>query len=89
MHWKKSVLVIQQFLSLFVNRLTVDDKHYLFNRDNLAQPIHMGLPEKRKTFSQFFFFAFLKSILNFKHLQKKDEPHNWCLSQSTGSEKLG
>ena len=57
---EKSVLVIQQFLSLFVNRLTVDDKHYLFNRDNLAQPIHMGLPEKRKTFSQFFFFCIFK-----------------------------
>ena len=30
----------------------------------------MQLTEKQKTFSQFF-FAFLKSILNFKHFQKK------------------
>ena len=70
MHWKKSVLVIQQILRLFVNRLTVDGKHYLFNRDDLAQQIHMDLPEKQKTFSPFF-FPFLKSILNLKHLTKK------------------
>ena len=34
------------------------------------QPIQMQLSQKRKTFSQFF-FAFFKSILNSKHLQKK------------------
>ena len=71
MHWKKSVLVIHKILRLFVNRFTVDDKHYLFNRDNLAQPIHMDLSQKQKTFSEFFFFAFLKSILNLKHLPRK------------------
>ena len=55
---------------MFVNTLTVDDKHYLLNRDNLTQPIQMQLSKKEKTFSQFF-FAFLKSILNYKHLPKK------------------
>ena len=40
---EKSVLVIHKILRLFVNRLTVDEKHYLFNTDNLAQPIHAGL----------------------------------------------
>ena len=72
---EKSVLVIHKILRLFVNRLTVDDKNYLFNRDNLAQPIHRDLSEKPKTFSAFF-FSFLKSILNFKHLSKKDDPHS-------------
>ena len=67
---EKSVLVIHKILRLFVNRLTVDDKHYLFNRDNLAQPIHMGLSEKQNFFS-IFFFAFLKSITNLKHLPRK------------------
>ena len=52
---EKSVLVIHKILRLFVNRLTVDDKHYLFNRDNLAQSIHMQLFQKQKTFSQLFF----------------------------------
>ena len=38
-----------------VNKLTVDDKHYLLNRDNLAQRIQMQLSHKQKTFSGFFF----------------------------------
>ena len=65
MHWKKSLLVIHKFLRLFVNTLTVDDKHYLLNRDNLTQPIQMQVSQKQKTFSQFFFhFANLYEILN-------------------------
>ena len=66
--------MIHKVLRLFVNTLTVDEKHYLLNRDNLTQPIQMQLYQKQKTFSEFF-FAFLKSILNFKHLPKKDDPH--------------
>ena len=42
----------------------------LLNRDNLTQAIQISLPQKQKTFSEFF-LAFLKSILNFKHLSKK------------------
>ena len=53
----------------------VDDKHYLLNRDNLTQPIQMQLYQKQKTFSEFF-FAFLKSILNFKHSPQNDDPHS-------------
>ena len=67
--------MIQKILGLFVNTLTVDDKHYLLNRDNLTQPIQIQLSQKQKIFSEFF-FAFLKSILNFKHLPKKDDPHS-------------
>ena len=66
---------MQKILRLFVNTLTVDDKHYLLNRDNLTQPIQMQLSEKQKTFSEFF-FAFFKSILSFKHLPKKDDPRS-------------
>ena len=65
--------MIQKILRLFVNTLTVNDKHYLLNRDNLTQPIQMQLSQKQKSFSEFFFFAFLKSILNFIHLAKKDD----------------
>ena len=67
--------MIQKTLRLFANTLTLDDKHYLLNRENLTQPIQIQLSQKQKTFSQFF-FAFLKSILNFKHLPKKDDPHS-------------
>ena len=70
-----SLLVIHKILSLFVNTLTVNDKHYVLNRDNFTQPIQMELSEKEKTFSQSF-FAFLKSILNFKYLAKKDDSHS-------------
>ena len=67
--------MIHKILRLFVNTLIVNDKHYLLNRDNLAQRIQMQLSQKQKTFSEFF-FAFLKSILNFKHLPKKHDPHS-------------
>ena len=71
MHQKNSVLVMHKIRRQFVNTLTVDDKDYMVHRDNLAQQIRMQLSQKEKTFSEFF-FAFLKSILNFKHLPKKD-----------------
>ena len=73
--WKKSLLVIHKMLKLFVNTLTVDDKHYMLNRDNLIQPIQIELSLKQKIFSKLF-FAFLKSILNFEHLPKKNDPQS-------------
>ena len=57
------------------NTWTVNDKHYLLNRDNLTEPIQMQLSEKQKKFSQFS-FPFLKSILSFKHFPKKDDPRS-------------
>ena len=62
-------------IRLFANTLTVDGKHYLLNRDNLTQPIQIQLYQKQKTFSEFS-FAFLKSIINYKYLPKKDDRHN-------------
>ena len=67
--------MIEKILRLFVNTLTVNEKHYHLNRDNLTQAIQISLPQKQKTFSEFF-LAFLKSILNFKHLPKKDDRHS-------------
>ena len=64
--------MIHKILRLFVKTLTVDDTHYLVNRHNLTRPIQKQLSQKEKTFSQFF-FAFLKSILNYKHLPKKQK----------------
>ena len=63
---------------VFVNTLKVDEKHYLLNRDNLRQPIQIQLSQKEKTFSALFFFflAFSKFILNFKHLPTRDDPHS-------------
>ena len=51
----------------------MNDKHYLLNSDNLTQHIQMQLCQKKKNFPEFF-FAFLKSILNYKHLPEKGDP---------------
>ena len=67
--------MIHKILRFFANTLTADEKPYLLNRDNLTEPVQIQLSEKRKTFSGFF-FAISKSILNFKHLPKKDDPHS-------------
>ena len=67
--------MIHKILGVFVNKLTVNDKHYLLNRDTLTKPIKIQLSQKQKIFSELF-FAFLKSILNFKHLPKKDDRHS-------------
>ena len=45
-------------LRLFVNTLTADDKHYVLNKDNLAQRIQIQLSQKQKTFPEFFFSLF-------------------------------
>ena len=68
------MLVIHKILTLFVKTLTLDDKHYLLNRENLTESIQKQLSEKQKTFPQFF-FALSKSLLNLKHLPNKDDPH--------------
>ena len=71
MSWKKSILVICKILRLLVKTLTVNENYSLLNRDNLTNS-----DEKKKKKSLFiifflFFFTFSKSILNFKHFQKK------------------
>ena len=54
MHGKKSLLVIHKILTLFAKALTVEDKYYLLNRDNLTRPIQMQLYQKQKKISQIF-----------------------------------
>ena len=66
---------MHKILRLFVNTLTVDEKRYLLNRDDLTQTIQIQLSEKEKNFCEFF-FAVLKALLHFKHFQKKDDPHS-------------
>ena len=64
------MLVLCKFLRLLVKTLTDDEKYSLLYRENLTQPIHILLYQKRNSFCQFF-SAFLKSTLNFEHFQKK------------------
>ena len=56
--------------------MRVDEKHYPLNRNNLMEPIRIQLYQKQKAFSEFFFFSFLKPILNFKYLPKKEDRHS-------------
>ena len=65
---------MDKILRLFANTLTVDESHYLLTRDNLTENIQTQICQKQKTFYQFF-VAFLKSILNFQHFPKEDDPH--------------
>ena len=67
--------MIHKILRLFVNTLTVNDKDYLLNRENLTERIQMQLSKKQKTFSEIS-FAFLTSLLNLKYLPTKDDPHS-------------
>ena len=83
--WKKSLLLTCQNLGLLVNTLAADEKYPPLNRDNLTLPIQMQLSQKQKIFSQFV-TAFLKSRLNFKYFETKDNPHRFCISQVTDFE---
>ena len=83
--WKKSLLLICKVLKLFVNALTARDKYSIRNRDNLTMPIQMQLSQIQEFSSNFF--SFLKSTLNFKSFPKKEDPHSWCISDITDSEK--
>ena len=64
--------MIHKIVTPVFNTVTVHGKCYLLNRDNLTQQIQMQLSEKQKSFSEFF-FGVLKSLLDFKHLSKKDD----------------
>ena len=46
----------------------------------------MRLSKKQEIFSQFF-FAFLKSTLNFERFPKKEQPHSSFISEIKGAEK--
>ena len=46
----------------------------------------MQLSQKQGIFSQFF-FAFLKSTLNFERFPKKEQPHSWFIFEMKDAEK--
>ena len=47
----------------------------------------MQLSQKQKTFSKCF-AAFVKSSLNFKYFEKKDDVDRFCISEITHSENI-
>ena len=59
---------MSEILRLFFNEMTANDKYSLPNSENVSQPMQMQLSKKQKAFSHFL-GAFLKSTLNFQHVQ--------------------
>ena len=61
----KSLLVIFKILGLFLEKLTLDDKYTLLNRDNLLKHLQMQLSQKQKLFLNFLVqYINRDSILN-------------------------
>ena len=73
------LLVVCKILRLFVNTLSAADKYSLVNRENLTETIQMQLSQKQIDFS-YFFSGILKSILNFEHFEKQDDPYSLYIS---------
>ena len=69
-----------QILGLLDNTLPADQKYPVLNRDNWTTPIQMQLSKTQKNFS-IFYAAFLKSKLNLKYFQIKNDPHTLCISE--------
>ena len=72
MSWTKSSIVGFEILTLFVNKMTTDDKYSRQNMLNFTLQLEAPLPQKQKTFSGLF-LAFLKCALNLEQFEKKDE----------------
>ena len=62
--------MICKILRPFVNTFTGHDKYSVLNKQSLLHPNDMRLTQKQNTFSEFF-SAFLKTRLNFEHIQIK------------------
>ena len=88
MRWKKSALVRSEILTLFVSRLTTDDKYSRRNMLNFTQQFEAPLSQKQESFSGFF-IAFLKYALNLEHFEKKDEYPSVVISKVSDSERGG
>ena len=85
---KKSFLVISEILEPFLNLLTLHDKYSLGNRENLLQTIQMQLSKNQLIFSDLFTPLF-KSKFDFKHFEKKGDPHNLRISEIIDWETCG
>ena len=85
--WKRSPFLTWKMLGLLVDTLADDEKYLVPHREYLTMPIQMQLSQKQKNFSKFF-AAFLKFSLNFKHFEKKDQPHSFCIFEVTDPENV-
>ena len=75
-------------LGLFVNTLTAEYTYSRRNMQTLTQQVQTPLSLKQKTFSVFF-IAFLKSIWNGEHFQKKRGSSSLSISEIIDSKRGG
>ena len=68
--------------------LTAEYKYSRRNMQTFAQHVQTPLSLKQKTFSGFF-IAFLKSISNGEHFQKKGDSSTLCISKIIDSKRGG
>ena len=64
-----------------------DEKYPVLNRDNLTIPIQIQLSQKKIIFFSIF-AAFLKSRLNVKVFESKDDPQRFCIFKVTDSKNV-
>ena len=75
-------------LGLFRNTLTANDKYPVRDCVNLSSLIQMQLSLK-PTICSDFFFPFLESTSNLKHLEKQDDRHRYFILEITDYERVG
>ena len=85
--WKKSLLLTCQILGLLVNTFAADEQYPVLHRDNLTIPIQMQKSQKQETFGDYF-LALLKSRINSKHFENRDDPHRFYIFEITDSENI-
>ena len=73
-------------LKTVFNTLTADNKYSRCNVHNFAQQVQTPLPQKQKTFWEFF-IAFLKWAWNLEHFEKKDEYPSLIISEIIDCER--
>ena len=75
-------------LGLFVNTLTAEYTYFRRNMQTFTEEVQTPLSLKQKIFSGFF-IAFLKSIWNGEHFQKKGESSSLSISEIIDSKRGG
>ena len=75
-------------LGLFVNTLTAEYTYSRRNMQTFTEEVQTSLSLKQKIFSGFF-IAFLKSIWNGEHFQKKGESSSLSISEIIDSKRGG
>ena len=77
---------------MFRNTSTANDKCLCRDLENLLSTTQLQLSFKQKFFLFIYLFIFLpvlKSALNFKHFENKDDHHSYFITEFTGCERLG